>query len=176
MYKYCFGCRSDDDENLSTVDDIVGAVRSEMTKRPKRKVKKRIQNLFSNSDSEPEPVYDSDDQKDQEYTEADALKDGGVRNLEDIASDDEGNDDDNEGPSCSSKTVRGKRTGLPLNYDPPSDIAPVLLEYRSRRHGLMREAFFDESLEKEVTWTPDENDVEEIEKCVLSRYSFLSLT
>ena len=142
-----------------------------MTKRPKRKVTKRIQRLFLDSDSEPEPLYDSDHEKDQEYTEADALKDGDVRSLEEDSSDhDSYDDDDIEAPRVSKKSVKRKGKDVPLAYDPPSAIASTLVEYRDRRHELMRQAFFDESLEDEVIWRPDENDVEEIEKCVLARY------
>ena len=140
-----------------------------MTRRPKRIVKKRVQNLFSEDDSEPEPEYDSDHEKDQEYTESDALKDGGVGSLEDDGSDDEDISDDDDDPKVRRKSVKRKGKQIPLEYDPPSTIAPVLLEYRDRRHEQMRQAFFDESIELEVTWSPDENDVEEIEKCVLAR-------
>ena len=42
ILEYCFNCRNDTEDDLSTVNDIVGAVRSKMTKRPKRKVTKRV--------------------------------------------------------------------------------------------------------------------------------------
>ena len=171
---YYFYYRDEDDDNTTTVDSVVCAVRSVQTQRPRRNVAKRVLNLFRDSDSEPEPEHDSDHEKDHEYTEKDAMEDA------DIESSDHNSVDEDACPlpkataprPQSKATAENRANGgeNPLPYNPPSDIAPTLLSYRDRRHELMRQAFFDTSLEKDISWRPNENDVTEIQRCVLARY------
>ena len=84
--------RRDKENNSPTADDVVVAVRADQTNRPRRKATKRVTNLFVNEDSEPEPLYDSDAEGDQEYTEAQAIKEAG--NLSPDDESDDGSDDD----------------------------------------------------------------------------------
>ena len=148
------------------MDSIVGAIRSEKTGRPHRKVSKRVHNLFLNEsdDDVPEREYDSDHENDHEFTEKDA-------EFEAVSSSGDDNDenDDNVGhakPAKGSQQSGGKR----LPYVPPSSLAPVLNEYRDRRLEAMKDAFANDSYEAVITWKPNDDDVLEIERCVLSRY------
>ena len=149
----------------TTVESIVGAVRSEKTGRPQRQAAKRVPNLFLNDsdDDVAEPLYDSDHEKDQEFTEQDAMREAGPSTDDD----DDGDDNDNVG----GRKPRKQGVKKTLQYDPPSSLAPVLSEFRERRHEAMKEAFVDNSYEAEVTWRPNAEDTEEIERVILSRYT-----
>ena len=148
------------------MDSIVGAIRSEKTGRPHRKVAKRVKNLFLNEsdDDVPEPFYDSDHENDHEFTEKDA-------ELEAVSSSGDDNDenDDIVGHAKPAK-VSQQRGGKGLPYNPPSSLAPILNEYRDRRLEAMKDAFANDSYEAEISWKPNDDDVLEIERTVLSRY------
>ena len=73
----------------------------------------------------------------------------------------------------SSKSSRKKKKGdssKPLPYNPPDDMAEICREYRERRVEDMIEELnmFDED-NSDYDWTPNETDIEEIERAILSR-------
>ena len=159
--------------NKPSVDDVVNAVRAEQTQRPKRKTKRRIEKLFLDNDSEPEPEYDSDAANDKEYTEHDALKEAGKKSWDDESCEEEDEFDEiapRVSTSNPSKMKEKKETITPLPYTPAEGIAEICLDYRERRLEDMIEELqvFDEET-AEIEWAPTEADEEEIEKTVLSR-------
>ena len=170
MFKYVYN-RRDTENNSPTADDVVVAVRAEQTSRPRRKATKRAVNLFvdENGDPEPEYEYDSDAENDHEFTEQDAL------NEADDGSCEEAEDGDDDPPAVTSSKPSNKKkkgeTMKPLPYNPPEGIAEICQEYQERRVEDMIEelqSFDPETAEFE--WSPNEDDIEDIERTVLSRW------
>ena len=126
---------------------------------------KKKTNLFQtdSDDDVPEPEYDSDQEHDKEYTQEDALRDADNEADEDF-------EDNDVLPSESARKSRPKQKQKGLPYELPAGAAPLFNQYRDRRHEMMTEAFTDDKYEAEIKWKPTDDDVLEIEKCVLSRY------
>lgn len=153
------------DNKSSTIEHVISAVRSVQTGRPKRMATKKKTNLFQtdSDDDVPEPEYDSDQEHDKEYTQEDALRDADNEADEDF-------EDNDVLPSESARKSRPKQKQKGLPYELPAGAAPLFNQYRDRRHEMMTEAFTDDKYEAEIKWKPTDDDVLEIEKCVLSRY------
>ena len=129
--------------------------------------------MFPEDDSEPEVVYDSDAEHDQEYTEKDALREAGKKTLDEDSPEEDDEDDDippQDHISKPSKRNKKDAAARPLQYDPPEQMAEFCREYRERRLEDMTEELemFDEE-NGEYQWTQTDEDMEEIEKAILSR-------